>query len=293
MSLLSHLEPPSPVHVLPELREAMLAEIKNRLSTDIEPSLWKAHFDNENSGGLGLLREPTEDEQKFLEDSFRIVDSVIGEFIETNRLAKLTTKQRQYLHESLFEESQAFWYEHIKDLQPAFSFIEHILGIAQREIEELFPDCQRVFGPMAKSLLVDLDFQHEFYLYARVAKPDLVDLRRMINISGQIVEAIFFCKFFPKEELNLRQIREKLKGFRDATNKNRTTFFGSFPKGRLLQSDNFLGSLSTVKDLRDTYSHGGSSKQVSDDDFENCIRALIDNKIGVLPKLYEVLRDLK
>lgn len=275
------LGPPSPVHLLPELRQAILADIKDRYASQIEPSLWKAHFDD------------ADEDQEFLNATSGIVDSVIEEFTETKRLAKLSEKQRQYLSESLWEESQGFWYEHIEQLRLVFSFIEHILGIAQREIEELFPNSERVFGPMTKSLLVDLDFQHEFYRYARVAKPDLIDLRRMINISGQIVESISFAKVFPKEELTLGSILKRLKDYRDSSNRDRRAFFARLPKGNLLQSKEFIGSLSTLLDLRNTYSHGGSSKQATDDDFRRSIIALIDKKIGVLPKLYEALKDVK
>lgn len=277
---LQSFKPATPLHILPELRAAMLADVTNRYTNEIEPATWKA------------FSEDSDKQYQFLNATSAIVDSVIDDFISKGKLAKLSDIHREHLQESLWYESQAFWYAHIEELRLVFSFVEKMLASASNEIQGLFPDSQRVFGPLASALLTDLAFQHELWGYARVAKPDLVDLRRMINISGQIVESIFYSKIF-NEDLQLVKILVRLKGLRDQGNPERREFLDRFPKGTMLQSKDFLSSLDKLRELRNAYSHGGSSQEVTDDNLRDCVVALLDDKVGLLPRLYELLQGLE
>ena len=273
--LLSSLET-APIEVIPELRERILAEIRQRYSDEIDPELWKAYFENND-----------EDQrlQEFLDGTNSIVDQAIEK-----HLGVLPDKNFRYLQERLWEESQSFWYEQEVNLQPIFNFLEHLHRKAENAIYNSFPKFDDAFGPMAHSLLVDLCFQAELSRYSKVTKPSLVDLRRMINIAGQIVESIFFSQIF-KRELTLGGIIELLDSFRDSTNANRRPFFAKLKNGNLLTTRTFLKGLRTIQKQRNDYSHGWSEGQDVEDDFQQCMDALIGERGGVLTVLYEVLRQ--
>lgn len=273
--LLSSFET-APIEIIPELREKILAEIRQRYFDEIDPEQWKAYFENkEEDQRLG----------EFLDGTSSIVDETIEKY-----LGVLPAKNSRYLQGILWEESQSFWYEQEANLQPIFNFIEHLHTKCENAIYNSFPKFDEAFGPMAHSLVVDLGFQAELSRYSKVTKPNLVDLRRMINIAGQIVEAIFFSQIFKKEG-TLSDIIKTLDSFTDKTNTDRLPFFKTFKHGNLLTSKNFLNALRTIRNKRNDYSHGWLDSQHVEEDFQKCMDALVAERIGVLTVLYQVLRQ--
>lgn len=274
MSLLKLIEPPIQTHLLPELENAVLNEVRNRYRNQINPELWKAHFDSDAEG------EFSED---FINESIDIVEKILADFIQVGRIALLPPKHLEFVRETIWEKSQAYWYEYAPELESALSFIDRVSQSARREIDEMFPYCDNVFGPMAHSLLVDLSFQYEFYRFSKISKPDLIDLRRMINISGQIIESIFAMKIFPCEDLRLGKILDRLSKSR----KDPDAFLADLSKDEASQ---FLRNLDTLNTTRNKYSHGTSNQENIDKDFQNCIATLIADKTGILMILYRFLK---
>lgn len=230
-----------PVEILPELRDKMLDEIRQRYNDEIDPELWKAYFENQ-------------DEDPHLQEFLDGTNSIVDEVIEKH-LGVLPDNILFHLQAILWEESQSFWYQQEVNLRPIFNFLEHLHRRSEEVIHSSFPNFEKIFGPMVYSLLVDLCFQSELSRFSKVAKPALVDFRRMINIAGQIIEAIFFTQIFNKE-LTLGGIIDTLDSFRDVTNTDRRPFFAKFKNGNLLTTKTFLSGLRTIQKKRNDYYHG-------------------------------------
>lgn len=273
MSLLKLIEPSIPTHLLPEIERAVLQEVRQRYRNQIDPELWKAQFDSESQG------EFSED---FISESIDIVEKVLSEFTQAGKIARLPPKQLEYIREVVWEKSHSYWYEYAPELNSALTFIDRVHQSSRKEIEQLFPNCAKFFGPNAQSLLIDLSLQYEFYRYSKISKPDLFDLRRMINISGQIIESIFAVKVFSEEDLRLGIILDKLSKSRKSPN----SFLRNLSKH---QSSQFLDNFNIVNRIRNKYSHGTSDQQNIEEDFHNCIAALIADKGGLLFTLYHIL----
>jgi hypothetical protein len=282
MSLVELLKPSIPVYVLPFARQKMLSEIRKRYFEEIDPEVWKVYFDNDSNDDRW---------QECVEAVFKIVGETINKSISSGDLASLPKPQFDYLRDSLWEESQSFWHEYAKDLEQILDFADRMHKSAINEIAELFPNTKDVFGPMAYSLLVDLSFQYEFYRYSKLAKPDLFDLRRMINICGQIVESIFYSKLFPESPLAFGQIFDRIKPLKNIESIESKSFLSRFTKGALLVEDEFLYSLGNIKDIRNKYSHGWTENTDLEVDFRKCITALLGEPFGVLIYLYKIINS--
>jgi hypothetical protein len=170
--LLSSLET-TPIEVMPELRQKILAEIRERYLDDIEPEQWKAYFENN-----------AEDQrfQEFMDGTNSIVHHAIEKY-----LGVMPPKNFRYLQDTIWEESQSIWYEQEGKLQPIFDFLEHLQRNAQNALSASFPKSEKAFGHLAHSLLLDLGFQAGLFRYSKATNPSLVDRRRMMNVVGQVV----------------------------------------------------------------------------------------------------------
>jgi len=273
MSLRDLLQPTIPTHLLPEIERAVLIEVRERYRNQIEPEIWKAQFDSESQG---------EYSQEFMDTSFEIVENVLSDFSKAGRIARLMPRQLEYVRDVVWEKAQSYWYEYAPELNSALSFIDRVYQSSRKEIEQLFPDCEGVFGANANSLLVDLSFQYEFYRFSKISKPDLFDLRRMINISGQIVESVFAAKIFPNDDLRLGKILDRLSKSR----KSSDSFLAKLSKN---QASVFLANLDSVNTIRNKYSHGTSDQKNIEQDFIKCLTALIAEGNGLLQSLYGIL----
>jgi hypothetical protein len=281
MSLIESLNP-TPIYVFPATRNMMLVEIRERYFNEIDPEVWKVYFDNDNNDDRF---------EECIESIFNIVEETINKFVSEGHIAPLPSPQFGYLRDSLWEESQSFWHEYSKDLTSILNIADRMHKVAQKEINELFPEAERIFGSMATSLLIDLSFQYEFYRYSKLAKPDLIDLRRMVNVCGQIVESVFYAKLFPEEPLAFGQIFNKLKILKNPDSVESISFLSRFKNGNLIIKEEFRSSLSVLMEKRNKYSHGWSECADIEDDFRQCVNALLGKSSSVLTILYDILNN--
>jgi hypothetical protein len=259
-----------PIELIPELRAKILNEVRQRYLDEIDPELWKAYFENDDVDNRL---------QDFLGYTNTIVEQTIRKY-----LGSLPDKNFRYLLETLWDESQVVWLEQEVNLKPIFDFLGFLHRKAQKVIDESFPKFEEVFGNMAHSLLLDLCFQSLLSRYSKVTKPNLVDLRRMINIAGQIIEAIFFFQIF-MEEKTLGDIIKTLKKPSDKD----IDLFSKYKKRNILGDSTFIKALRTIQMKRNDYSHGWSDGQTVENDYQQCVNALINEPDGVLRLLYTVL----
>ena len=155
----------------------------------------------------------------------------------------------------------------------------------------MFPATDKVFGEKASHFLIDLAFQVNVYDYTKTVKPYLVDMRRMLNISGQIVEEIFSAKVLHQEK-TIGEIYRLLESFIREPSEEKTAFYREFAAGKIMLSNQFLENLKTIRRFRDPYSHGASSDNTLETDFSKGIKALIDKRFGVLTTLYNLLSEI-
>jgi hypothetical protein len=275
MGLRDIFEPPIRTYLLPEIEGAVLAEVRERYRNAIDPEIWKAQFDLESQGDYS---------QEFMDTTYDIVENVLSDFIKAGRIARLIPKQLEYVRDIIWEKAQSYWYEYAPELNSVLSFIDKVHQSSRKEIDELFPDCENIFGPNAYSLLIDLVFQYEFYRFSKISKPDLFDLRRMINISGQIVESIFAAKVFQGEDLRLGRILDKLSKSRKDTD----SFLSKLSKS---EASKFCKNLDLVNSIRNIYSHGTSDQKNIEENFQKCITALIAPENGLLISIHRILSN--
>ncbi|HXG08089.1 MAG TPA: hypothetical protein VNI77_12275 [Nitrososphaera sp.] len=258
--------------------------MRTRYEKEVTPELWN-----------DLLLSYKEDDhtpEDFLNETNRIARDVIDEYVAENKIQTADDFQLESWAEDLWEESQSFWSEISDVIERNINFVSKLTDSAKKEIHGLFPQSDKTFGEKATQLLIDLAFQANLYSYTKITKPYLVDMRRMVNISGQIVEEILSHKIFGREMI-IGEIYRLLDSFNKESSPEKLSFFKRFPNGKLLLSKHFLTNLKIVWKARDPYSHGASPDQKIDDDFPNCVRALIDKNTGVLPTLYKLLNDTK
>jgi hypothetical protein len=124
-----------------------------------------------------------------------------------------------------------------------------------------------------------------------LAKPDLIDLRRMINVCGQIVESVFYSRLFPEEPLAFGQIFNKLKTLKNPDSIESISFLSRFKNGNLIINEEFRSSLNVLMEKRNKYSHGWSACADIEDDFNQCVKALLGKSSGVLKILYDILNN--
>lgn len=281
--LLQHFARPR-VFLHPDIKSKLLAKLRIRYEEEVTPELWN-----------DLLRSYREDDytpEDFLNETNRIARDVVDAYVNENRIQTADEYQIQSWAEDLWDESQSFWSEISHVIEQNIDFVSKLTESAKKEIDSLFPLSDRFFGDKATQLLIDLAFQANLYGYTKITKPYLVDMRRMVNVSGQIVEEILSHKVFAKEMI-IGEIYRLLDSFNKESGPEKVLFFKRFPNGRLLLSKHFLTNLKVVWKARDPYSHGASPDQTIDVDFPNCVRALIDKNTGVLPTLYKLLNENK
>jgi hypothetical protein len=279
--LLQHLARPR-VLLHPDIKSKLLHNLRTRYEQEVTPELWN-----------DLLRSYKDDEhtpEDFLNETNRIAREVIDAYVKEHQIETADEYQLESWASDIWDESQSFWSEISDVIERNIDFVSKLTESAKKEIESLFPLSVKMFGDKATQLLVDLAFQANLYGYTKITKPYLVDMRRMVNISGQIVEEIFSNRVFGKEMI-IGEIYRLLDSFNKEPGPEKVSFFKRFPNGKILLSKHFLTNLKIVWKARDPYSHGASPDQSIDNDFLNCVRALIDNKTGVLPTLYSLLND--
>ncbi len=268
----------------PNIKSKLLARLRTRYEEEVTPELWN-----------DLLRSFREDDytaEDFLNETNRIARDVVDAYVKENQIQTADEYQVQSWAEDLWDESQSFWSEISDVIERNIDFVSTLTESAKKEIDSLFPLSDKIFGVKATQLLIDLAFQADLYGYTKITKPYLVDMRRMVNVSGQIVEEILSHKVFGMEMI-IGEIYRLLDSFNKESGPEKVSFFKKFPNGKLLLSKHFLTNLKVVWKARDPYSHGASPDQTIDDDFPNCVRALIDKKTGVLPILYKLLSENK
>ncbi len=268
----------------PDVYDKLLARLKVRYESELTPELWK-----------DLIRSYDEDDytpQDFLDETNYIAQNVVDCYIKENNITTVDDVQAEWWAAELWDGSQSFWFEMSAVIAQNLNFIERLLENSKKEIEGLFPSCDKVFGDKATQFLIDLAFQHNLYDYTKIVKPHLVDMRRMLNISGQIVEEIFSSRIFERERM-IGEIYRLLESFRREPSTEKTNYYQRFPAGKILLSGQFLANLRTLKGFRDPYSHGGSSDGGLEADFSKGIIALIEKQYGVLPTIYRLLAGKK
>lgn len=211
-------------------------------------------------------------------------------YVRENSILTADEYLRESWAEEIWDESQSFWYEISEAIKPNIDFVGKLIESAKKEIDSLFPLCDKVFGEKATQLLVDLAFQSNLYDYTKISKPDLVDMRRMVNIAGQIVEEILSHTIFDKE-LTIGELYRLLDSFNKELGPEKVAFFKKFPAGSILLTKPFLSNLKIVKQARDPSSHGASADDTIADAFYESLRALIEKHTGVLPTLYKLLSE--
>lgn len=257
------------LNILPELKDKMLMDIRLKLKTDIEPSLWRLYLGDDPNC-------------EFPSACYDVIYDIVDEYFPENQ------DFRDQLAEELFDESQEFWFEISDEFKSKLIFIDNLLLSASKQIETFFPRCNEIFGDSATQLLIDLVFQYELFGYTKKRKSQTVDFRRMINISGQIIEDIFSHRIFNKQ-LIIGEIIRTLEPFTNKGGLERERFFKEISHAKILLQKDFFNNLKRIKKLRDKYSHGGTDDKEEDDDLKNCLILLLKEREGILPILYQNL----
>ena len=269
-SLLEEWRYQTPVNILPELREKMLNEIKERYRNVLDPEIWR----------LYLSDDP---ECEFPTGCHEIISDVIKKHLNLNETLALE------LANELFDESEAFCYEVSIEVKDKIDFVDRLIGEANLEIESYFPDCKNAFGDSATQLLVDLAFQYRVCSYSKSVKSELADIKRMINICGQVVEDIFCMRVFLKPK-KIGDISRELNAYTTRNGSgDRETFFRQIPFGKKLIGAQFLQRLRRIARLRNDYSHGTTSPADPKTDFFECVQALLEQRSGILFVLYDCI----
>lgn len=266
----------------PNIREKLLAILRSRFEEEVTAELWN-----------DLLRSYKEDDhypEDFLNETNHIARNVVDTYAQENSIQTADSYQLQAWAEELWDESQSFWSEISETIERDINFISRLIESSKKEIDTLFPLSDKVFGEKATQFLIDLAFQANLYGYTKITKPYLVNMRRMINIAGQIVEEIISRRILDKE-MNIGEIEGLLNSFNKEKSPEKAAYFKKFSNGKALLAKVFLENLKVIRKARNSYSHGASTNQAIDNDFPNCLRSLIDPQTGVLPTLYKLLNE--
>ena len=257
------------INILPELREKMLNEIKDRLR-HLEPELWRLYIGDDPDA-------------EFPNAAWSITEEVVGEYM------KVSDSVKREISDTLMDESQDLWYEVSKEIRGKIDFIDKLIKDSNEEIEKYFNNCQLVFGDTAAQLLTDLAFQYNIHSFTRSAKPELIDYKRMINICGQAIEDIFCKKIFCRPQ-TIGEIYRELSAYTSRTgSQERELFFNRISYGKIIIGKHFLERLNRVYTLRNKYSHGNDTPTDPENDFRDCVRAMLEEKYGILHVLYDCL----
>lgn len=273
MSLLSILRPPSRISIHPDLRSKLLQQIRTRYKEELEPRIWRLYLTEDPSNEFPLA-------------CYTIIKDVLRKQI--NSPDDVTSA----LSDELFDASQEYFGEISPEFQLNLNFVDTLINKSEVEIGMLFPDCGMVFGDSATTLLNDLAFQNRVYQYKISSDLNLADVRRMINISGQVVEDIFSKKIV-FDQWMLGEISGRLKNFTKGGGADREEFFRKVPFGKALLGKHFIERIHRLNDLRRKYSHGATDATNYADDFDECIRVLLEDKFGILQMLYQHLSTRK
>jgi len=263
-------QPSCRVLLHPALHEAIMAEIKLQFRERINPTLWQSHI----AADAGDL----DDDSMFLSETNQIVEEIIDKFIHDGRLAPLPDAEKSELAYELWDASQMYWWELSNEIKPILSFIERLFDKSKQAVDSSFPNAAESFGDIAEQLIIDFAFQSQLYEYTKISNRKLVDLRRMINIVGQIIESIFAAKILVKP-YTIGQIHNILKKLPSSRH-----FFSIDPLP--LTQETFLRNLEILKDVRNEYSHGLTNQSSIEDDFSRCVEALVAEPEGLLSILY-------
>jgi hypothetical protein len=262
----------------PSVRNTLLEKLKHRFKDEVTPEMWydlqRSYDDHDHTAELFIIK--TQD----------MAREIVGDYFKDNKT--IDDIQIQLWMEELWDDSQSFWSELSEIINKNLNFIGTLIERSKTEIESLFPKSDAIFGEKATQFLIDLAFQSNVYDYTKVSKPHLVDMRRMLNIAGQIVEEIFSSKIFC-EEHTIGEIYRKLESFNHSDGSDKTDYFRKYPNGNILLRKPFLDNLKTVRRIRDPYSHGASSDTTIEDDLPTSFSALLNKQNGVLSVLYILL----
>lgn len=265
----------------PEMKDKLFALLRKRYEEEITPEIWND------------LLKSYEDEhvpEDFLNATNSIAEDVVEKFIQENNI---TAEKHQIdsWAEEIWDESQSFWGELSEPIKQNIDFTAKLINDSKKEIDEMFPFADKLFGMKATQLLLDLSFQYSIYGYTKVCNPSVVDVRRMINIMGQIVEEIFATNVLNKE-LTIGAIYQLLFSFSGKQPSNeKSEFYNKHKNAKHLLSHDFMENLKIVRNMRNLYSHGASADQSQDNDFLGCVRALLFNKASVLSTLYQFIKE--
>lgn len=268
----------------PDIKAKLLGKLRTRYEEEITPELWN-----------DLLRSYREEgyfPENFLTETNRIAEDVVNIYAQENNIRTTDSRQLQVWAEEIWDESQSFWSEISDTIERDLDFVGRLIENSKKEIDTLFPQSDKVFGEKATQFLIDLAFQANLFGYTKVTKPYLVNIRRMINIAGQIVEEIISRRILDKE-MNIGEIERLLYSFKKRKSLEKIAYFKKFPNGNILLAKGFLENLKVIRKARNSYSHGASLDQTIADDFPNCIQSLIDKQAGVLPTLYKLLNEIE
>ncbi len=268
------------VIIHPQIKEQLHKKIRMQYESLITPELWN-----------DLLRSYNEEEhnpEDFLSESDSITRSIVVEYFKLNNI-QFNDELVDYWTETLWEESQSYWSELSENIKQNINFVSSLVEKAKSEIAESYPDYDRILGEKASQFLVDMIFQLFLYRYTVVVKPAVVDFRRMLNISGQIIEEIFSFKIL-KRASTIGEIYLELLSYQKEKSIERDLFYKNNPDGSMFLSKIFLENLKVLKKYRNQSSHGGSPDDSLENDFNLGIKALFDEKYGVITTIYNYLK---
>jgi hypothetical protein len=265
----------------PEMKAKLFDLLRKRYEEEVTPDSWN-----------DLITSYKDDHvpEDFLNATNSIARDVVEKYIQENNIPIAGNRQIDDWADEIWDESQSFWGEISEVIKQNIDFTAKLINDSKKEIDEMFPSADNIFGVKATQLLIDLSFQNGVYGYTKVCNPSVVDIRRMINIAGQIVEEIFSTKVFNKE-LIIGEIYRLLDSFRRESSQEKSEFYNIHKNGKHLRSNEFMDNLKIVRNIRNSYSHGASTDQSQDDDFSKCVHALLFNKESVLSTLYKFIKE--
>jgi hypothetical protein len=264
------------------MKDKLLAILRKKYEQEVTPDIWN-----------DLIMSYKDDHvpEDFLTATNSIARDVVEKYIQENNITGAGKDQIDDWTEEIWDESQSFWGELSEPIKQNIDFIAKIIIDSKKEINELFPSADKIFGMKATQLLIDLSFQYNIYGYTKVCNPSVVDVRRMINIIGQMVEEIFATNIF-NQELIIGAIYSLLYSFTGKQpSDEKSEFYNKHKNAKHLLSHGFMENLKIVRNMRNSYSHGASTDQNQDDDFSNCVNALLFNKFSVLSTLYQFINE--